>query len=250
MIDFHSHVLPAIDDGARNTKMSLEMLNAAITTGVTTVIATPHCYIDNEDSIRHFLSHRQYAYDRLMSVISEKKVTVPNIILGSESHICLGISRLFDLEKLCIENTNYILLEMPYEPWQDWMFEEVYEITLRGLRPIIAHLDRYLSQKKFFLNLYSIDALFQINAAAFLNSGSRRKLLDLFENDAAHVVGSDMHNITTRPQNLAKAYEMIEKKFGWEYVDFLQNNSYRIINNDVTLPTRLPRPGFIKKLFI
>jgi len=78
----------------------------------------------------------------------------------------------------------------------------------------------------------------------------RKKVLKLFENDGAHVIGSDMHNTSTRPPNLAEAYDFIEKKFGWEYVDFLQNNSTRIVTNDVTLPTRLPKINILKKIFI
>jgi len=250
MIDFHSHVLPGIDDGAKNLKMSLEMLTTSFKQGVTTIVSTSHCYINSENSISHFLSDREHSYNKLKQAINEQKPNVPDIILGSEVHIAPGFSKMKDLEKLCINGTNYILLEMPYEPWKDWMFEEVYEVTLRGIRPIIAHLDRFFSQEKFFPNLFSIDVLFQINASAFIEKGLRKKVLKLFENDGAHVIGSDMHNTSTRPPNLAEAYDFIEKKFGWEYVDFLQNNSTRIVTNDVTLPTRLPKINILKKIFI
>ena len=97
---------------------------------------------------------------------------------------------------------------------------------------------------------FSINALFQINASAFIEKSTRRKILDFFANDAAHVIGSDMHNLTTRAPNLAEAYAVIEKKFGWEYVDFLQQNSTRIVVNKKTLPTGLPKLNIIKKLFI
>lgn len=250
MIDFHSHILPGIDDGAKNTGMSLEMLSLASESGVSTIVATPHCFITSENTIEKFLSKRELSYQRLKLAAKEEKATIPEIVLGAEVHISRDISKVPDLDKLCISGTNYILLEMPYEPWQDWMYEEVYHVSLRGLRPILAHLDRFVSQEKKFPNLYSTNALFQINANAFIEKSIRRKILKLFTNDAAHVIGSDMHNTTTRPPNLAEAYAVIERKFGWEYVDFLHNNSVRILSDSKVLPTRLPKLNLFKKLFI
>lgn len=250
MIDFHSHILPGIDDGAKNSRMSLEMLSASLDAGVSTIIATPHCYISADTGIQDFLKDRESSYKRLNAAAAEYGEELPEIILGSEVRIYPDMCRNPELDKLCIANTNYILLEMPYEPWKDWMYEEVYEVSRMGLRPILAHLDRYVSLENDFSNLYSIDALFQINASAFINKNQRRQVLEFFANDAAHVIGSDMHNMTTRPPNLAEAYDIIEKKFGWEYVDYLKHNSHRIIQNDATLPTLLPRLGFFKKLFI
>ena len=250
MIDFHSHVLPGIDDGAQNSAMSVAMLTTAHESGVTTVVATPHCHIHSKDSIANFLERRETAYNRLRFACKGNNTSVPDIILGAELGVSREISKLSGLDKLCIADTNYILLEMPYSSWEDWMFEEVYRITLLGLRPIMAHLDRFLDHKNHFSNLYSMNILFQINASAFLENATRKKMLNLFANDAAHVVGSDMHNITSRPPNLAEAYQIIEKKFGWEYVDFLKNNSSRIVSNKNAIPTRLPKIKGIKKLFI
>lgn len=250
MIDFHSHILPGIDDGARNAAVSLEMLKTSYDLGVSTVVATPHCFISPENSVERFLSKREQSNQALKSAIGEANIPVPEIVLGAEVHLSRELSKTPGLDKLCLSGTNYILIEMPYEPWKDWMYEEVYEITLLGLRPILAHLDRYISQEKHFSNLYSINVLFQVNANAFIDKLSRRKLPEFFANDAAHVIGSDMHNTTTRPPNLPEAYSIIEKKFGWEYVDYLQNNSVRILSNKRVLPTRLPKLNPIKKLFI
>ena len=62
MIDFHSHILPQIDDGAQNIKMSLDMLSESYRQGVRTVVATPHCYIANEYDIDIFLERREKSY--------------------------------------------------------------------------------------------------------------------------------------------------------------------------------------------
>lgn len=248
MIDFHSHILPGIDDGAYDTDTSIEMLRISALSGVTSVVATSHCYFSESNSIENFIQSRDAAYHTLQSAINKQNEDLPNIIRGAEVHISKNMSKFADLDLLCIEDTNYILLEMPYEKWKDEIFEEIYQITRKGFRPIIAHIDRYISQEKLFDDLFSLNILFQMNASAFSDKKLRKKALNLFRNDALHVIGSDMHNLTTRPPNLAEAYDIIDKKFGWEYVDFLKHNSERITKNKEALPTRLPKLGFIKKI--
>ncbi len=250
MIDFHSHILPGVDDGSRDVNESIEMLKKSSEMGITAVVATSHCFPVDDGAVADFLRVRNDAFSELQAEICSKKHTLPHIIKGAEVHITDGISKIQNLGDLCIEDTEYILLELPYQKWSDGVFEEIYHITRRGFKPILAHLDRYMRFEKQFPELLSLNVLCQINANAFLDRQSRRKLLPLFRNDSVHVVGSDMHNLTSRPQNLSEAYNMIENKFGWEYVDFLKHNCERIIKNQDALPTRLPKPGFIKRMFI
>lgn len=248
MIDFHSHILPAIDDGAQDIETALEMLRISYMSGVSTVVSTSHCYPTAFEDIEKFIKDRDAAYNHLQAVICNDGGNFPNIIKGSEVHLSRNLAKLGDLDRLCIEDTNYILLEMPYEKWTDDVFEDVYQITRQGLRPIIAHLDRYISQEKLFLDLLSLNVLCQINASSFYDKKMRKKMLNWFAHDTIHVIGSDMHNLTSRPPNLAEAYDIIENKYGWEYVDFLKHNSERITKNQEALPTRLPKLSFIKKI--
>lgn len=248
MIDFHSHILPGLDDGAHDIETSLEMLRRSMASGIDTVIATSHCYPVDIEAATDFPVKRDAAFNALSSAIYSLDESLPNIIRGAEVHLSKGVSRLPNLDKLCIEDTNYILLELPYEKWTDEIYEEIYHIIRQGFRPILAHLDRYISQEKEFPELLSLNVLCQINASSFFDKTLRKKILHLFLNDAVHVVGSDMHNLTNRPPNLAEAYDLIEKKFGWQYVDFLKQNSIRITQNKEALPTRLPKLNFIKKM--
>lgn len=250
MIDFHSHILPGIDDGAQEVETSVEMLRVSALSGVNTVIATSHCYPVNGEAVAEFPEKRDRAYNLLQSRLRSEKGIFPHIIRGAEVHIYSGLSKMKGLDALCIENTEYILLEMPYEKWKDDVFEEIYQITRLGFKPILAHLDRFMSQEALFPDLLSLNVLCQINASAFFGSAMRKKLLTLFSGDGVHVIGSDMHNLTSRPPNLAEAYEIIEKKFGWEYVDYLKHNSERIIRNKEAIPTRLPKLSLIKKMML
>ncbi len=248
MIDFHSHVLPAIDDGAANIETALEMLRISAASGVETVIATPHCYPLSNDAVNQFMERRDLAYNKLQSAICTENEKLPHIIRAAEVHLSKNISKTEGIQSLCIEDTNYLLIEMPYEKWTDEVYEEIYQLTRQGLRPILAHLDRYISQEKRFPELLSLNVLCQVNASAFSSKKLRKKMLNLFSSDALHVIGSDMHNLTSRPPNLAEAYEIINTKYGWEYVDFLKHNSMRITKNQIALPTRLPKLNLIKKI--
>ena len=110
MIDFHTHVLPGIDDGSRGTDMSMQMLETSYNYGIDVMVATPHFYIRHTD-VEGFLRHRNDSYRALMHKAKSRNTPIPDIRLGAEVFYFTGISALEDLDKLCIEGTKYLLLE-------------------------------------------------------------------------------------------------------------------------------------------
>ena len=187
-VDFHCHILPGADHGSENLEMSCAQLCAACDAGVDTIVATPHFY-PAEDTVEAFLERRAKAYDELMSA----NLHGIKIIPAAEVHLGMNIEYLEGLEKLCVGNTNYILLEFPPEPWPYWIYDSVTEIArTRRLRPIIAHIDRYshLGREK----ILKLNADVQMNASALLDSRRLRNYyLDLIADDAIHIIGSDCH---------------------------------------------------------
>ncbi|MBR4172941.1 MAG: hypothetical protein IKR46_01055 [Clostridia bacterium] len=251
MIDYHSHFLPNIDDGAKTAEQSLEMLAVSKSAGVDTVVSTSHCYaFDGDKSIAHFLKRRDAAYAEVSGAIGENKDSYPSIVMGCEVHLVPNLSTFSLLPKLCIENTDYILLEMPFSEWKDEHFEEIYNITKLGLKPIIAHIDRYFNISEKFPDLFSLDLLYQANAESFISRTNRKKLAELFRNDKLHILGSDMHNTSTRPPNLAEGYAVISKKFGAPYAEYLQVSSEKILKNKFVPTPKLPKLGFFKKIML
>ena len=251
MIDFHSHFLPKMDDGAKSIEESLEMLKKSKESGVDTVVSTSHCYaFDGSQDIQSFLARRKEAYAEVLNGIKGKEGDYPEIVLGCEVHLVPNLSTFPEIKELCIENTDYLLLEMPSSEWKDEDFEEIYYITKLGIKPIIAHIDRYFDMEKKFSDLFSLKLLFQANAEGFIAHDTRRKLVGLFEQDALHILGSDMHNTTSRPPNLAEGYAVIEKKFGREYSRYLKLSSHKILKNEIVPTPKLPQLGFMKKTFI
>lgn len=232
MIDFHTHIIPGFDDGAQNTKMSLEMLNDSFEHGVDTVISTSHFYPKGNDSLNKFLERRSDRLIHLKHEIVRTNTNVPQIIKAAEVSISVDFSDYKMLKNLCIENTDYMLVEMPYGKWEDWVFDTIYSLVVKGYKPIIAHIERYKNIKSEFNSLFELKPLYQINADLFLTYGGRIRAAELIRSGHAHVIGSDMHNTTSRAPNLAEAYRIINQKFGAEYADFFNENAKKIINNE------------------
>ena len=115
LTDFHSHILPGVDDGSRSVEQSLQMLRAEADQGIMRIVATPHFYARHDDPDR-FIRRRNAAAAALQKDM-EDHPGFPQIVLGAEVHYFPGISESEHLSKLTIEGTDYVLIEMPTPPW-------------------------------------------------------------------------------------------------------------------------------------
>lgn len=232
MIDFHSHILPSIDDGATDCTMSIKMLKDAYNAGIHTVVSTSHCYPKTEADIENFLQKRADAYANLKQAISSEE-NIPKIVLGCEVNVSTDLAELKNIKKLCIENTDYLLVEMPHGGWEEWMVDSVYKLTLLGIRPIMAHIDRYMfHDKELFRALSELGFLYQVNSDLFVSKGVKRIANHIIHSGHLHILGSDMHNITTRKSTLAKAIKVLSKRYGEDAVRQIYSNSVGILNNE------------------
>lgn len=217
MIDFHSHILPGIDDGSRSVEMSLQMLETMHKQQIDTVIATSHFYA-TERSPQRFLYRRQEAWNRLKADLPDDS---PKILLGAEVLYFPGISRMAELPELCMEGTNILLLEMPFERWTERMVREVKELAGSGDYTILlAHIERYYFKqpKDVWDDFLDMDILMQSNADSFLPFWTKRKALKLLKEGRIHLLGSDAHNMTERAPRMEQAISMIEKHLGQEVI--------------------------------
>jgi len=216
LIDFHSHILPGVDDGSKNTQMSLELLRRQWEQGVGHVVLTPHFYAEH-DTPEHFLRKRDEAMACLQAAVNQEQ-GMPQLYLGAEVAYFRGISECDDLPRLCIHDTKYVLVELPMVHWDDRVYTELTEIRHKqGLTPIIAHVDRYLPRfgaKKMLTRLAQLPVLIQANAEAFTQRSSAALMLWMLGRGNLHMLGSDTHDLTERVPNLEKAVEMIRQKLG------------------------------------
>lgn len=212
MLDFHTHILPGVDDGSRSVDESLQMLEHMQVQGIETVVATPHFYA-NDESVDDFLARR----DAALGALRERSPSGPDILLGAEVRYYEGISRMPDLKKLRIEGSRLLLLEMPFRPWTEYAVKEVIDIACQGrIIPVIAHVERYLFQQKKGVaeRLLESGALFQVNATFLTGWRSRRRAMSMIQKGQIHFIGSDCHNLTDRPPNAAEAFSLLEKRLG------------------------------------
>ncbi|MBO5231622.1 MAG: capsular polysaccharide biosynthesis protein [Clostridia bacterium] len=221
--DWHSHILPNVDDGSRDVAESLKLLEMLAEQGVGKVIATPHFIADNE-SVSAFIKRRNDSYNRLKEAANKG---MPEIVLGAEVAYYSGISRLSNLKELCIDRTGLLLLEMPFSVWKEYTLKEVVEIaTAKNIVVILAHIERYLKFQpyKTLEQLMEIGVLMQVNASYFAELRTRRKALSLLKKGGIQFLGSDCHNLTSRAPKIGTAYEVIKNKFGEDFV--WQMNEY------------------------
>ncbi len=225
MIDWHNHILPALDDGSKDVSESIAMLEMQRLQGVNRVIATPHFYA-NDEAVDSFIEKRNRSFEELKKNMSNE---LPEILLGAEVRYYPGISRMNDLKLLTIEKSRLFLLEMPISQWSESMVRELIELSNRNsVQIVLAHIDRYISFQKddVWKRLYENGILMQVNSSFFTSIVTKRKAISLLREGKIHFIGSDCHNVTTRPPQIGKAFERISKKLGDDYLGQMNEYGY------------------------
>ena len=226
--DLHSHILPGMDDGARTCQESAEMLRRSGEQGVLGMAATPHYY--PKEPVTQFLERRAASYQRLREYLEENGLTSPELCLGAEVAYHTGLVYEEQLEQLCLGQSRYLLLELPFARWSPNVLRDVRAFrSMWGIVPVIAHLERYqkLQERRTMEELLDCGVLIQVNAEFLLGFWSRRKAKKLIQRDLVQVLGSDCHNLTSRPPNLGQAVQQlasspdcVEKVWRWNHTIF------------------------------
>ena len=224
LIDMHSHILPGADHGSDSLETSLAQIKKAKEIGIELILATPH-YYQHSDKITDFIKRREKCYKRLVEGLEENGIEM-RIMKAAEVTLEVDLANDPDLPELCIEGTNYILLEMPMNvKWTDWVYNAVYEISARHhVRPLIAHIDRY--DEKSLKKLLEMDVRPQINAAAFCSIFLRRRAMRWLREGTVEFLCSDVHTAAA-PQydQFKKALEII----GEENVAWMMDNAAEVL---------------------
>lgn len=207
-IDFHSHILPAADHGSSNLETSLKQVALARAAGVEVLVATPHFY-PRYDSAAKFLDRRAETAELLRSALP---ADAPKLLVGGEIQLCRGLERMPELEKLCIEGTNVLLLELPptfsmqhYEQTLDALLYE------RKLQVVLAHIDRYNSSVIDLL--LDIGFRGQLNLDAFSSWRRKKQALQWAKSPCIVALGSDLHGVKTGYSHLPKAQKLLGADF-------------------------------------
>lgn len=231
MIDFHSHILPEIDDGAQSVEESIAMLKMLKEQGVNTVALTPH-YIAMDESPAEFLERRAKSYELLKAEIEKLDEELPQLLLGAEVYFFPGVCKMEELPLLKLQNTDFVLLEMPMAPWGEYIVRELSELmNYSDIKIVIAHIERAMGyQKKGTLErLLDVGVLLQSNASFFNMRKTRRKACKMFKNGDIHFLGSDCHSVAHRPPKIKEAVDIIKDKFSQETADEFFESQHELL---------------------
>lgn len=248
MIDFHSHILPYIDDGSKNFDMSLDMLREAIDEGTEYICATSH-FIPGElelDKKKYFEKLKN-----LEHLCSIKEVSI-HILPAVELYMHPDLPSLYKEKRIWgINNTQYLLIELPMQQFPVYTEEVFYELRLQGAVPVLAHPERNFRIMK---EVSLLENLIEQGALAQVNAGSLRGIYGkdikefaerLVERNLIHMVGSDAHDNKRRTTKISTAFEVIESK-NKELYQWIKTNQYSIIEGKTVdaLPIKTNKKKF------
>ncbi len=203
-IDYHSHILPEIDDGAKSFQKAEKLICAAHRADIKTIYATPHFY-GHKMSVDTFCSKCERAASKL-----EKNIDV-EIKLGAEILLFPGIEKMPKLEWLTYERSNRLLIELPLS--QELITEEHLisaEALAEEFEIVLAHANRYSDESvEQFL---AMGAILQINVSDACRLKEKSRIDQWKSRGAVLCLGSDAHNSSNIYRRWQKAYELLERK--------------------------------------
>lgn len=213
MIDFHCHILPNVDDGPKELSESLAMLRRSFLQGVDLMVATSHFYA-YEEYPQTFLQRRNQAFRILQQAMLMSPEVYPRVVPGAEVLYFPGISDAEGMEALMIGSSKGILIEPPMSVWTEEMLDDIAELGKNlDCTPVIAHVDRYmgLMQDETLIDrVRQRDIAVQVNAAYFLNPKTQRTAFRNLKTGKIQFIGSDCHNLDSRPPNMGFARKQAE----------------------------------------
>lgn len=235
MIDIHSHILYGVDDGSDDIETSMEMARIAAQNGVKTIVATPH-YIryDLEQDVG-LLRSRIADFN---IALKESEINI-EVLSGMEVYITPDLIELIEQKKiLTINNTRYLLLELPLNSMPNYVEDIIYNLRLDGYTPVLAHPERNMiitKQPDKIKRLINLGAIVQCNAGSIrgrFGSNIKDTAQYMVKQKLVHVVASDCHGVKRRTPRLTKAYTIVEELVGQEYADkVFKSNPSKIVND-------------------
>lgn len=235
MIDFHSHILPNIDDGSVNMEETVELLKEAKKVGFTAIISTSH-YLQNYYEYNE--QERTELLEHVKQNIDNNSVGGLELYLGSEIYISPEIVKIIKEGKAStINNSKYVLFELPMRSKPIYVKDIIYELIENGYVPVIAHPERYSyvqEDESYAEELKSMGALFQANYGSIIGmygSSAKRTLKKLLKNNLISFLGSDVHKIGQVYPKIPKILRKLEHLVSKEKLEELTTlNAQKVID--------------------
>jgi protein-tyrosine phosphatase len=229
-IDIHSHVLPGIDDGARDMVEALDMLRMARADGTSTIVATPHSARTDPRSI-------QLATSGLRRAASGAGVNI-TILCGAEVRFSADMAQDFREGKLpSIDDQGYVLVEFPFsQTWTSLINTSLYALQMAGALPVIAHAERYpavQADPSILLELVATGIPVQVNSGSLLGTEGEQEQRTaelLLRAGAVHILASDGHRRDRRKPVMNDGFLRITELVGLDAARRIEQNANRILS--------------------
>lgn len=256
MVDLHSHIIWDIDDGAKSKDMTLNMLKIAEANGTRKIVATPHFYRGVWEVHSHEVEKR---IEDVKTLAKENNIDI-EIYSGQEVYYSENILEYYNEGLIStINNSRYMLIEFPMKEFNmSEAVDNIYELQLKGIVPVMAHPERY---RQFIKNPILINKfikegfLFQLNAGSLVNHFGKevRKTAEIFlKNNLYSFIGSDGHRDEKRDTNLKAGMDVI-KTINSDCINiFKENGEAAIENREVIFNGKKiteNKKGFLGKIF-
>lgn len=236
MIDIHSHVIPNVDDGARSVEETFNILKEAQEAGFTDVILTSHFLLNYYETNAQELI---FWKEKLQEVL-KKQGTKINLHSGMEIYITNQMEELLENKKiLTLANSRYMLIELPLATNVKYFDYVVYYLEAKGIKPIIAHPERYKCVQKdpdIVEEYIEKGCLIQCNYGSIVNLYGReaeKTIKILLKKNQVHFLGSDVHRENGTYLIILDAIKKIRKIIGENKINELTTiNPKKILQNE------------------
>ena len=240
MIDMHCHILFGIDDGCKTIDESLETIKNMKSLGFNSLVLTPH-YIKGAN----YNCNNKMKKERLELLKDElnKRNIEMNLFLGNEVYINEDINNLVIRKEIrTLNNTRYILIELPFNSRLNGLDDYLYELRLKGYKVIIAHPERYRyfqDDYKLASELYSSGVLFQCNYGSIVGqygTDSMKLVKHLLKENMLDFICSDVHKPNSSLfNNFEEIKSRIIKIIGIEKFNLITNDNMLKVINDIDI---------------
>ncbi len=232
MIDFHSHILPNIDDGARSIEETFNLIKEAEKAGFEAVISTSH-YMENYYETD--VPEREVWVKAILENLRPKNITT-NLYLGNEIYFTDNIIELLEKRKAStINDTSYVLFELPLNAEPMNLYDVVYNMIQNKLVPILAHPERYRfiqKEPELMYDLIEKGVLMQANYGSIIGQyGEKARMIvrKFFENNMIHFLGSDVHRQNTIYPKIPQILEEIANIIGEEKLEEITTTNPKLV---------------------
>lgn len=218
MIDIHCHILSGIDDGAKTALDTLTMLKSAVDEGITTIAVSPH-HNPQYNNERPLILEK---VAEVQQIVRENQLSIENLP-RQEVRIYGDLLQDYAAGKLVTssDRSHYILIEFPSNHVPKYATQLFYDMNLNGLQPILVHPERnagIIENPDLLYEFVEQGVLSQITASSITGHFGKKiqKLsFQIIENELAHFVASDAHNVTSRAFKMREAFEIITDQYGF-----------------------------------